>query len=296
MEVKPEPDVKSEPLEPTPEPLEPKPEADVKPEPDAKPEPRTSTSKKRTLTAAAERPKRAKPEPPAPPALAGRASTPSEAEIRAVHAALCAIHPEYIARKRAERADESGVRPILDALVGTILSQNTTDVNSHRAFASLKAAFPTWEEVRTADPAAVEESIRSGGLAATKTARIQIILNTLHAERGECSLEFLRSLPNADVVAQLRAFKGVGAKTAACVLLFAMRRPDFAVDTHVWKIAMALGWVPKSFDRDQTYEALNVAVPDELKFELHVLLVEDGKVHKNGVSHIRAEVRAMKSE
>ena len=88
----------------------------------------------------------------------------------------------------------------------------------------------------------------------------------------------------------------VGAKTAACVLLFAMRRPDFAVDTHVWKIAMALGWVPKAFDRDQTYEALNVAVPDELKFELHVLLVEDGKVHKNGVSHIRAEVRAMKAE
>ena len=180
--------------------------------------------------------------------------------------------------------------------MGTILSQNTTDVNSHRAFASLKAAFPTWEAVRTADPAAVEESIRSGGLAATKTARIQIILNTLHAERGECSLEFLRSLPNAEVVAQLRAFKGVGAKTAACVLLFAMRRPDFAVDTHVWKIAMALGWVPKAFDRDQTYEALNAAVPDELKFELHVLLVEDGKVHKNGVSHIRAEVRAMKSE
>ena len=75
-----------------------------------------------------------------------------------------------------------------------------------------------------------------------------------------------------------------------------MRRPDFAVDTHVWKIAMALGWVPKAFDRDQTYEALNIAVPDELKFELHVLLVEDGKVHKNGVSHIRAEVRAMKSD
>ena len=82
---------------------------------------------------------------------------------------------------------------------------------------------------------------------------------TLHAERGECSLEFLRSLPNAEVVAQLRAFKGVGAKTAACVLLFAMRRPDFAVDTHVWKIAMALGWVPKAFDREAIRFKITIA-------------------------------------
>lgn len=40
-------------------------------------------------------------------------------------------------------------RTVLDSLVGTILSQNTTDNNSKRAFASLKQAFPTWEEVRS---------------------------------------------------------------------------------------------------------------------------------------------------
>lgn len=38
-------------------------------------------------------------------------------------------------------------RTVLDSLLGTILSQNTTDKNSRRAFASLKTAFPTWEQV-----------------------------------------------------------------------------------------------------------------------------------------------------
>lgn len=67
-------------------------------------------------------------------------------------------------------------RTVLDSLVGTILSQNTTDVNSHRAFASLKAKFPQWADVLAADPAEVVEAIRSGGLAETKTTRIQDIL------------------------------------------------------------------------------------------------------------------------
>lgn len=75
----------------------------------------------------------------------------------------------------------------------------------------------------------------------------------------------------------------------SCVLLFCLRRADFPVDTHVWKIALALGWVPRHATRDTTYAHLNGRVPAEIKHALHVLLVEHGKAHKNEVRVLRAE-------
>lgn len=142
---------------------------------------------------------------------------PSEEDIRAVHRALCLLHPEFSERKRAEatakteREGGCGERKlVLDALVGTILSQNTTDVNSHRAFASLKQAFPTWAEVLKAPSAQVEEAIRSGGLAAIKTARVKVILQTLLDETGELSLEHLRLQSDDEVKAALVRARGGG--------------------------------------------------------------------------------------
>jgi len=216
--------------------------------------------------------------------------SPSEAEARAVHRALSQLHPEVIEELSKPKKEEGGCgsrRLVLDALVGTILSQNTTDVQSHRSFAALKQAFPTWEMVRTSPPEAIEAVIRSCGLAETKTARVQAILNILHEERGKCCLEHLRDEPDEEVKRVLGSYKGVGAKTISCVLMFCLTRFDFPVDTHVWKIALALGWVPKAATRDQTYEHLNAKVPDELKYALHVLLVKHGKVYKNDVKVLR---------
>ena len=182
-------------------------------------------------------------------------------------------------------------KTVLDSLVGTILSQNTTDTNSHRAFAILKHRFPTWDAVRTAKPTKVEDAIRCGGLAEIKVSRIQVILNTLVDERGECSMEYLRDMPDDEVKAELSRFKGVGPKTVSCVLMFCLKRADFPVDTHVWKIAKDLGWIPKGAGREDAYEHLNRRVPDDCKFDLHVLLVEHGKVYRNDVKWLRGAVK-----
>ena len=88
-------------------------------------------------------------------------------------------------------------------------------------------------------------------------------------------------LPGAHPGGSAMRFKGVGPKTAACVLLFAMRRPEFPVDTHVWKLAIKMGWVPPAATRETAYEHLNRRVPPELRFDLHCLLVEHGKREKN---------------
>lgn len=206
---------------------------------------------------------------------------PSTAACRQVVQRLAALHGMPSVQRRA-----SGGRPqvgceekrtVLDSLVRTLLSQNTTDVTSARAFATLKRQYPTWEAVRAAPAADVADAIRVGGLAAIKAARIQAILDTLVAERGACSLEHRRALPTPEVKAELGRFKGVGKKTASCVLLFALQRDDFAVDTHVWEITKALGWVPTNASRDQAYDHLNELVPEELRYDLHVLLVRHGK-------------------
>ena len=187
----------------------------------------------------------------------------------------------------AATQEEHQIQSVLDSLVRTILSQNTTDVTSHKAFASLKARFPTWDSVRTGDPAGVADSIRCGGLSDIKTGRIQTILNAIHAERGECSLEHLREEPDDAIKAYLSGFKGVGPKTISCVLMFCLARPEFPVDVHVWKMAISLGWVPAKASREQTYEHLNRRVPDDVKYALHVLLVEHGKVYNNDVKLLK---------
>ena len=160
--------------------------------------------------------------------------------------------------------------PILDSLVRTILSQNTTDKNSRVAFAALKQKFPTWKSVVDADVVDVENSIRFGGLAeikvciqiiriihsrlidifafflTVKTKRIKAILNSLLTDHssdchnGEPSLEWMRSLSTEAVKHELRKFNGVGPKTISCVLMFNMNRGDFPVDTHVWHIRYSM--------------------------------------------------------
>src|SRR5690606_26331028 len=112
--------------------------------------------------------------------------------------------------------------PAIDELVSTILSQNTNDTNRDRAFAFLRAKFHSWEAVRDADPAEVVNAIRPAGLANQKGPRIQQVLRSITEERGSLDLSFLADLPVDEARAWLTRFKGVGPKTAAIVLCFAL--------------------------------------------------------------------------
>lgn len=168
-------------------------------------------------------------------------------------------------------------KTILDSLMSTLLSQNTTDVNCRRAFATLKKRFPTWDEVYKADPKAVEDAIRCGGLAEIKTSRIKNILKSLLKEQGKICLEHLRNMPIEKIKAELCRFKGVGPKTVACVLMFHLQHDDFPVDTHVFRITKSLGWVPREANREKAYLHLNQRIPNDLKFDLNCLLVTHGK-------------------
>ena len=134
--------------------------------------------------------------------------------------------------------------PPLDELVSTILSQNTNDTNRDRAYQSLRRYFPTWEQVRDAPVADVIQAIRPAGLANLKGPRIQQVLRQITTERGSLDLEFLRDWPRGEAQAWLGRFKGVGPKTTAIVLQFALGIPAFPVDTHIYRVSGRLGLRP----------------------------------------------------
>lgn len=168
-------------------------------------------------------------------------------------------------------------KPIIDSLIATILSQATSRNNSTRAFANLKSRFSSWSEALSAGTAQIQEAIHCAGLSKQKSVTIHALLTRVNAERGECEMEYIRDMSNEDAKNELTSFKGVGPKTAACVLMFAMQRDEFPVDTHVNRISGRLGWMAPGSTPEQTYNVLNGCLPNEIKYSLHVLLIRHGR-------------------
>ncbi|HEX7556460.1 MAG TPA: hypothetical protein VF338_07530 [Leptolinea sp.] len=144
----------------------------------------------------------------------------------------------------------------MDELVSSILSQTTNDRNRDVAFNRLKQVFPAWEEVREADPLAVIECIRPAGLANQKGPRIQKVLKEISTERGNLDLTFLKDQPVEEASAWLTHFNGVGPKTAAIVLQFALDTPAFPVDTHIYRVSGRLGLRPEKMTVEQAHPHL----------------------------------------
>jgi endonuclease-3 len=183
-------------------------------------------------------------------------------------------------RKITDRLANEYGRPVLrphrrpiDELVLTVLSQNTNDRNRDVAYARLGECFSSWDDVRDAPVADVEEAIRPGGLAPTKARRIQEILRAL----GDDDLSWLETAPVEEGRDYLCSLPGVGRKTAACVLLFSYGRHDIPVDTHVYRVGTRLGLFRPGASLDEAHdEILRLADPDDA-YELHVSLIRHGR-------------------
>ena len=173
----------------------------------------------------------------------------------------------------------------LGGLVGTILSQHTSDINSERAYKQLVAAFPTWEAVRDAPTYKVAGAILSGGLANIKARRIQDVLHELtelQAQRGDTrplvhALDELRHMQPEEAWRWLRKLPGVGPKTAACVLMFNLDVPVMPVDTHVHRVSQRLGLIGPKVNADQAHDLFDRMTPPQWVYPLHVNLIRHGR-------------------
>lgn len=197
-----------------------------------------------------------------------RWTLPSPDEITAVQRRLRASQGAFVPKP---------VLPIIDEVIATVLSQHTSDINSERAFAQLKAKFPSWEQVAHAPVEEVAAAIRCGGIADQKARRIQQILAAIEEREGMLCLGRLNELGDDEAEAYLRSLPGVGPKTAACVLVFSMGRPAFPIDTHVHRVAIRLGWLPPAATADKAYQLLAPRVPPGLRYDLHVALITHGR-------------------
>lgn len=189
-------------------------------------------------------------------------------------------------------------RAPLDELVLTILSQNTNDRNRDVAYARLRGRFPTWEAAARAPAREIERAIRPGGISKVKSERIKQILALIRKRppgikpRGgfatghagsepavpiDASVAWLAEAPRERALEFLEALPGVGRKTAACVLLFSYGRPEFPVDTHVYRVSSRLGLIRPKASFNEAHDTLRLASePDEV-YELHVNLIRHGR-------------------
>ena len=166
----------------------------------------------------------------------------------------------------------------LTSLIGTILSQNTNDVNRDRAYTSLKAQLPTWEDVLAAEPETIAAAIRVGGLSRQKSVRIKRVLQWVRDEYGVLSLDAVQDMPTKEVFKVLGALPGVGVKTVSVVLAFACGRDVFPVDTHVHRISKRLGFVPSNVTAEKTHYIMADLVPQGKAYSFHLNLLKLGRV------------------
>ncbi|MFZ0379679.1 MAG: endonuclease III [Solirubrobacteraceae bacterium] len=174
-------------------------------------------------------------------------------------------------------------------LILTVLSQSTNDRNRDVAYLALRERFPSWEDVRDAPVDAVEEAIRPGGISKVKSARIKSILAAITQTAPEdaassgiildhpLSLDWLASQPVPEAQRYLTSLPGVGRKTAACVLLFALGMRDVPVDTHVSRVGTRLGlFRPRAPFEEMHDEMLAITPPGE-ELELHLNMLRHGR-------------------
>ncbi len=190
---------------------------------------------------------------------------PSKARVRAIRDRLREL---YGSRRNDPHGD-----PVHE-LVLTILSQNTNDNNRDVAYRRLRDRFDGWDSIRRASTSEVIEAIRPGGLANTKAPRIQEVLEELGPEP---SLDWLREAPREEAVAFLTSLPGVGRKTAACVMIFALDRPEVPVDTHVHRVGGRLGLFPPKISLEAAHDEMLAITDRDDAYELHMNLISHGR-------------------
>ncbi|HPM42411.1 MAG TPA: endonuclease III [Candidatus Omnitrophota bacterium] len=165
----------------------------------------------------------------------------------------------------------------VDEVVRTVLSQNTNDRNSLAAFAVLKKAFTPWSKALTAPVLRIARLIRHAGLSNLKAGRIKDILKDIKRREGRLSLSRVGKMSVSDGLEYLMSFKGVGPKTAACVMLFSFRKTVMPVDTHIFRVTKRLGLIGGKTGIEEAHRILDRLVPNNLKFNFHLGIIEHGR-------------------
>jgi len=195
-----------------------------------------------------------------------------DAHVRDIHDTLVALH--------GEPESPRDMHPV-DSVIHTILSQNTSDENRDAAWDDLVSEFGhDYEAIENADHDELADTIRTAGLANQKASRIQDTLSTIREHNdGDYSLEFIREMGVDEAQEWLTNIKGIGDKTAGIILLFRFGMPYFPVDTHCERLAKRFDLIPEDASYSRAHDLLTEAVPDDIKYSFHRLLIDHGRAY-----------------
>ena len=170
-----------------------------------------------------------------------------------------------------------GKRDAFETLVVTIISQNTADTNTARAFESLSKRLEiSPEALANAEVSQIEAAIRIAGLYQSKAKAIHQAAATLLEKYGG-SIQQILELPLEEARAALMQFPGVGPKTADVVLLFSAKQPTIPVDTHVNRVSKRLGFAPVKGDYECVRNSLQQLFNPADYLAVHLLLIAHGR-------------------
>lgn len=171
---------------------------------------------------------------------------------------------------------KSNPSSVLDVLIATKLSQNTTDKSSFAAYTNLKRRFINWDKVADADIKEIKDCIKICGLSNIKAKNIKSMLQIMKSKYGSLDLSFLKEYDDGKVYKEFLQYDGIGVKTISCVLIFALGRDAFPVDTHVNRVLNRLGIV-KTKSAEKTFIEIRSEIPEGKKYELHANLIKFGR-------------------
>lgn len=163
----------------------------------------------------------------------------------------------------------------VDLLIATILSQNTNDNNSYEAYQNLKRKYPDWSRLAKAPLKEIEKTIKKAGLTNQKAGAIKNLVVNLSKD-NRLDLKFINKMDNKEALEFLTSFKGIGIKTASCVLLFSLYRNVCPVDTHVHRTLNRIGIVNEK-SPEKTFLRINENLPEGIAHSLHTNLIKLGR-------------------
>jgi endonuclease-3 len=168
-------------------------------------------------------------------------------------------------------------RDPFETLIVTIISQNTADTNTERAFESLSKHFEiSPQALAKAELDQIEEAIKTAGLYKNKAKTIKQA-SAVILEKYHCSLQPILALPLEEARKTLMGFSGVGPKTADVVLLFSAGQPTVPVDTHVNRVSKRLGFAPEKGDYEAVRGSLQALFDPADYLTVHLLLIAHGR-------------------
>jgi len=171
----------------------------------------------------------------------------------------------------------SSSRDPFETLVVTIISQNTADRNTARAFENLSKRFKIRPEVlANAEIGQIEECLKVAGLYRNKAKTIRNVSKII-AEKFHGDMNQILSLPFEEARKTLLQLPGVGPKTADVVLLFCSKKPTIPVDTHINRVARRLGLAPINGNYEVVRESLQSLFNPKDYLDVHVLLILLGR-------------------